>query len=408
MAQIIADDLQVQKTIERIEQLVVQGGGWVHPDIKILSNKGDMRVEYEGSDEAHEKLALLTRETLLPIEDVEVFAEAGKLNFKPVRPDSLTKMRHELFELMFELYNYSDKIAHTRESNFWFTLKDDVHIMERLVNARSSGPAYEKMKKFLQNPDGEDAIQKHLVERFISMRVLGFGGKADARKPGKSNMPVLMPIIDIFNHHDRGGRFQSADNTVLEIKCSKPVEGSDECFAFYGFMDAMDAYLRYGFVDTEAAIVRSIPLQIDVPNIGRLVIESKTPTKMNAFKLTKESQDLAGFMPNINRNYDVLTLSHLFIPASHSPYAMRRIIGGCVKQLTEDMDADEIREVVRDVEQRIVDANLKFYRDLTSYLDDLHERKDYTNKSAIDTALLLSRAQENKVGAYQTINQEES
>jgi len=42
-------------------------------------------------------------------------------------------------------------------------------------------------------------------------------------------------------------------------------EKRDECFASYGFHDAYDTWISYGFVDADVPFVQSLPITLDAP-----------------------------------------------------------------------------------------------------------------------------------------------
>lgn len=441
MAKIDAANTDIKNALVKLEKLTIEGGGWVHPDLHIIEEDGNLSMQFQGDIEEKEKLVNLTKDTLVPVNEMDIISSKGELTFTPKDPKKFSKIRHELAEVMFEIYNLTNKLQMTRQTNFFFQMQENQAVMESLTGARTIGPDYERMKQFFIKNDPKE-MDDYVVKRFISTRVLGFGGKAGTKKakigsdasdssenlvPKKAlkkahksvkdngaeddpdSMPVLMPIIDYFNHNYWGARFLSPDNDSLEVLCRRPIKDSNECYGFYGVMDGLDTLLRYGFVDSHAAIVRSIPLQIDLPDLGRVVVQSTTPMKVNNLELSKKTQDLKEFMPVIHEKYDILTLSHLYLPVGHSPYMLRRILGGVIGKLAQGkgFSPEELKQLLKNAESFVKEQNLEFYSTLKKDLDKMKSNDDFKSSMAFENASMLANSQEEKLKQYKTLKEEE-
>jgi hypothetical protein len=105
---------------------------------------------------------------------------------------------------------------------------------------------------------------------------------ADLAPPtaGRSNPPrktqVLMPLIDMLNHHPQGAPFQ-VDDSRLSVRVAQPT-GDGECFAAYGGRrDVLDLALHYGYLDTATPFAFSAPVSVEVEGLCHIrVVAGRT------------------------------------------------------------------------------------------------------------------------------------
>lgn len=407
MAVIKADNSEVEKVLNSLTHELTHGGGWLHPDLIIRERDGELSVEMERADVEGEKIILLNEDAILFMEDFDVTLKDGVLSCTTQENSNATDTQKKLMETMLELYNITDKIKHCEATDFWLNVSDKREIFDPLMKARTMGPGVKKLSSIVQGGLSEEKRDKFLIERYFQSRVLGWGGKTEEGRESEGKHQVLMTVIDFLNHHAFGARFMSPNHETLEVSCRQPVKGSNECYGFYGIMDALDTYLRYGFIDSEATVIRSVPLQIDIPNLGRIVVKSGMPAWVKKLSLIKPIQDLRLFMPAIQKKQDVITVSHLFIPVNGSPYALKRILGLCVAQLAgRPLGEEKHRKILSEAEAYVKEVNLKFYKDLRKTFEDL--QKEQGESSPLTNALFLASLQEQKVESYECVVKQNS
>lgn len=402
-----SDNPAILKELKKLEKLVLSAGGWMHQDLIIRVEDGSLSIEMEGDEEIDkEKLILLPQEALIPTDEINMGVKNAtkEFVFEPKDPKKYTKLRRELTETMFTIYNMTNKYALCEQTDFWLTIGKRPELLDLVMAARTPGQAFQKIRKNIQAGLSEEKHDQFVADRFFGSRILGLGGGKSATGKGQNpKMPVIMPFIDFINHHSFGSRFLSPANETLEVWCRRPVEGSNECYAFYGTMDAMDAYIRYGFVDAQASIVRSVPLRIDLPNVGRIEVKAGTPAHIKKLQLPKKAKDLQAFVPVMQKDQDVLTISHLYVPVGHSPRALARVLGLCISKLAgRNLGDQKHKALVAGAERQVHEANVNFYTNLRTQLEDI-KAKTKDKDQTLEDALHLARTQEQKVKSYNTV-----
>ncbi|MDH5217942.1 MAG: hypothetical protein OEX19_09615, partial [Gammaproteobacteria bacterium] len=216
-----------------------------------------------------------------------------------------------------------------------------------------------------------------IINGFFNSRVLGLS------KDGRQVQRVIMPVIDYMNHHWRGApyNYQTTDSPGrLSVDCAQPNPESNECFAFYNTMDALDSYIKYGFADLSAPLVRSVSLDISIENVGTIHI-------IGAIAKTARRKSLKSFK-NIPRQVPLLgevkkgshlNVSHIFIPGTNTPFAMKRILAALIQNLSvEKLSMTDLRKIIKKCEEQIVEANIVYYKKLET-MTELQNLKELAN-----------------------------
>jgi hypothetical protein len=105
------------------------------------------------------------------------------------------------------------------------------------------------------------------AEGFLATRSLGWKPSPDQG----DRVQVLMPLIDLLNHHRQGAPYAISDG-AMRIQAAQA--GSSECFAHYGHRrDVLDLALHYGHCDHSTPFAHSAPLEITVEGVGTIRVE---------------------------------------------------------------------------------------------------------------------------------------
>lgn len=283
---IAADSQHCSAILREIVTLLLTHGGHIHPGAVWREREGHMGVTCDpaGADNPH-PLVMLPRELLVPITSAE-WADSTERLILRQPPPSITPLQYALLDLHIELYNATGKIPWT------------VSHHPRAVSARD--PAWLEPLRAIRPGLYAELATPACV--FLDTRV--FGLKSDAppasggspnewgevvvqirpdAKPqmgtdadlahstgGRSNPPrktqVLMPLIDMLNHHPRGAPYQ-LDDSRLSVRVAQPT-GDGECFAAYGGRrDVLDLALHYGYLDMATPFAFSAPVNVEVEGL---------------------------------------------------------------------------------------------------------------------------------------------
>jgi hypothetical protein len=101
-------------------------------------------------------------------------------------PETASPVQRQLLELHAALYNATDKLR-------WWSTQHPARLVERC-------PAVAEALLPLKPGHGEGPLKPTAAERFLATR--SFGWRAEPVDDPKQT--VLMPLIDLLNHHHRG------------------------------------------------------------------------------------------------------------------------------------------------------------------------------------------------------------
>lgn len=357
VVKIVSDNKQAEKILKDIAEIITAHGAYLDEDMQIHCKDGGISVH--SPNDKPRRLFQLPHDVLIPYENFDIGIKKNEFVLKGTKketPEHLTK----LIEHMLALYNATDQLQNLCNASPWIACKQHTGIINMLLQNRE-GDDIRDLETALQDPVDEEALTKHV---FFRTRLM----KLRLHKVFRKYVPVLLPLVDSLNHHLRGCTFTNdypedqEDTKASLIVPYVPVEGSDECFAKYRRMDSMDTYIDYAFIDQNTPMVRSIPLQIKLENIGTLQIRA-LDGYMKAEEIPERLQDLLFYMPTmtIDHKRNHIELSHIYIPQKAALRSLRRIIRYVLQNLKPDIDPETETKSMLTIEKEIVQANHTYY-----------------------------------------------
>ena len=236
--------------LEIAEICAPHGAQW-HHELSAEIRGGAMRLLAPPATNG--PLTSMPTEMLVPIAGAQCTLSSSELKLLQP-PQGTTAVQRELLQLHAELYNATNKLS-------WWS---NAH------PARLAGTSPEVRAALIPlKPHFEARAERSAVEGFLATRSFGW-----RRNPEEGDrQPVLLPLIDLFNHHRRGAPFKISDG-AMQIRSAQV--GGSECFAHYGHRrDVLDLVLHYGHCDSSTPFAHSAPLEIEVEGFGRICVEKQ-------------------------------------------------------------------------------------------------------------------------------------
>lgn len=240
-----ADDDLVADLLAGSLEAVVEAGGWIHPQARLVVGHGQGRVECDAP--AGDLLLRVPREALIRIGRVDWADDDEALSFDGV-PSEFGEVETELLLLQVALHNACGKIPWLVRTHP--ALADDVD--EELVTAiRALRPSFRRRR-----PSAASLLWSTRVFR---LPVAVDGGTE----------PVAVPLIDLLNHDRSGATGQwTGDSFAVDVaRLGTTAQGVLD----YGLQrDAIGMAVVHGFVDTGAEIAHSAPVTVTVDGVIRV------------------------------------------------------------------------------------------------------------------------------------------
>ena len=262
-------------------------------------------------------------------------------------------------ELMLDLFNETKKISYHRDTYPLPLLRNPTAL--ELFNKKFPWIAsdYKHIKE--KNDD------KLLVSSFVKSRYLNI---ADS---GRDDSHVLMPFIDALNHYTAStGLYVDYDEdknpTGVRVKHSKPLADSDECFVHYSDLDPMRRYFNYGYVEKHFLYIRSIPITLNFPEIGKIIVDEFKLNSHDKFLAlpTKKLLKIEFFIPKVVKRDNHLLVDRLFIPSDIRPAALRRILEVLIIKLEgKSLERDYREKLIAKAEAIVLEKNIAYIKEMS-------------------------------------------
>ena len=389
MVAIKSDNKEVQKALEKLATIVTAKGGFLSEHLTIEVHDGNIRLLSDLPPSSHERLVLIPEHCFIPLTNVAFRLSENKLETVS-GTDTLTPDQAELLAVMIEIYNLTDKILKYRTYSPRIVFRDDDETLSRLISGR---PDTGLEKRFMEVKKTSD-MESLVINSYFRTRNFRIAGEKRQ----------LIPFIDFANHHTLASTFKNdlIGKTAISraLYNSKPQPGSEECFARYGFWDALETYLMFGFSDTPVAFVRSVPLHIILEEVGIIEVKSQVRGPATGKGLGPKNKDLRSSFPFwVKKKGKTLFVSNLMIPNLSAPSALNQVLGLLVSQLDPDLADNRKQKLVLAAEKQIISVNLDFYNDLYNYL--LKVTPDYPDSPALEMAIRMATIQLEAIDLYQ-------
>lgn len=333
MAMVDADNPALSSSLIASIVMVSAHGGQVHPGVRLIARDGQLSVHCDRSmGESDCPLFRLPRELLVPVDSIQWASSEDRLQ-AVAGLESLTAVQRELLTLHVDLYNVSNKLAWAARHLPTLALRTHKSVVDAIQSIR---PGF-----------GREAIEA--AQAFVRTRVFNLEGKR-----------VLMPLMDLLNHHPKGGRFQ-IDAASMTMAVAQPGD-DDECFAVYGGRrDVLDMALHYGYADARIPYACVAPLTCELAELGRLEITSRRVQALHPLDPPQVTYDDAG-----------VTLSHLTCDNRHPSrlhMVLRLALLGLAKKRGQGGDGAE--RAVRAATGHILDVNLALLQNVSRLAEPL-------------------------------------
>ena len=390
--QLVSDDRRVQRAVSQLYETFETAGAFVHDHLRMRVDGTRVRMEAPGVSR-HERVLALPADCVVPLEGNTLRIDDDRLTLAEPGPE-LSESQRACLQSLVTLYNATGQVSRHKRDSPWHALAGRPDLLHDLAGARAGTPWIDS----LRDPQTDHATPEHLRESFLIARRRQIGHtQAGAPRFG------LLPLIDFFRHDATAapvytGRRVRATGHQIAVGAHRVRAASDETFLRYMPMDALDSYLTYGFVDDQAELVRSVPVNV---RAGGFALNVNARIDIRVGRIPARLQDLGAFVPALTRTGEsALSLSHLFLPASASSLALRRILNHAFRLLDPSLGLSRLKSLVEQAEEQILAANTTFYDDLAGRLAPRPAGADDASPRQLQTVRTLVAHQQARLASY--------
>lgn len=271
----MTEDRAVGDAVDHLIDLSISHGVRLHPTFQVVERDGELSVtaDLDGDRE----LISIPSELFVPVGEAEWEVHDDRMRLRVYDPQA-TAVHRQLVDAMVELYNVAAKLARARLSHPRLALLGD--------------PQGTQAMQILDAGRCQLAVDP--AEVFVSTRTYHHGAAL-----------LLLPLVDLLNHR-RGAPPLNVTGGSLAIPISRSSD-DPECFVSYGLHhDAVHLALQYGFLDRDVVHAHSVPMTIDVEDVGTVTIEGRHVVPTSGLD-----------PPGIKMEPSGLTFSHMTFDPEH-------------------------------------------------------------------------------------------
>ena len=245
-----ADDPLVADLLAGTIELVRESGGFVAPTTRLVERAGQLSIE--SSAAAGDPLLRIPREAFVRVDRVEWLLDGDRIVIAQV-PDDCGDLEWEMLYLQVALHNACAKLAWMRRTHPSL----DPGLPGDLVDAvRAVVPSFRRPQM--------NAIDLLWANRCFRLPL----------QPGGAPERVLIPIVDLLNHH-ADGAVADWDGDGFQVTTA-PAFGTGECALDYGMeRSALEMAVVYGFAGSSRA--PHATSAHDIEALGRIIELASMP-----------------------------------------------------------------------------------------------------------------------------------
>lgn len=369
-----AADLAPLQTLCR---LLLDNGAWLHRDLIIHAENSDLSLRGARPDSGRASYLRVPLQLMPALQDYRLLVDKERQFKAAPLHDGIDPLQQQVMQLMLELYNRTGKLAQWEASYPGFAWHDQEALLRHLFSARPGSVCQQAYASLRDPRQGDSTLPpSFLAQSFMHSRKFLLRGSYRPRTGEKpEDLHVLMPLIDLLNHHSgaEGFRIYERPQPSSMRIFSRPQGASGELFVCYNRFDALDALLLYGFVDVSSPFFFSVPCSVQVAGHAFEVdadFNSKNP------QCHPRLAALGAAAPHVRvTSAATLQVTRLRIPDAENIDQLR-LAAAAIGEISGLVKSHKDMEIfVRGFEAKVVEYNSQWWqtlRELTSHLDPQH------------------------------------
>jgi hypothetical protein len=374
---------EIREILTQIVAEILSKGAWLNPDLRIVASDSGFGIQCVRSALVNKLLIKVPAKCLLPIHQFEMSYQDGTIQL--IRGGGkVTKTRRRLMELTIAFYNASGKVESFASNSPEITLGRDHPLTLRLGSgngfADPSGTRPATPSKAL-----DDNTLK--LEQFLGSRTYGtrFG----------SLRSVLIPILDLINHHPMGAGFnEGAAGKFISVDVNHPLQESAECWVNYGNnKDTLDFFRYFHFVPLHVPHVFSIPTVLSPTSSSFIYINRGY--REHPFG---ESHFIKKLPPRLTLENNIVSCENIRISELVKHDSLGVGIDFMVKMLGKSMGFTVTQDMIRETRFNLLEVNRNFYSGLIKLASS--EPVTPRNRELLDNIVLMSERQLTLLNSY--------
>jgi hypothetical protein len=246
------DDSLIKESVLETAQIIGDNGGFVAKDFTVHYSEGNFFSSIRDQIGTPERVLVhYPMHLAVPLSEIEWSDDPQSMEPYST-PTTLDANQLRLLDLWVTMVDHADKL------NMIHTVVPDFAIRNSELRAALLNLGFPKFAEVPQPIDAKKTL--------ISWHSFG------SRK-GEEEKKRLIPLKMFVNHHHSGAK-QSLPEPGVHVLTSS-TSNSEQTYENYGDLDAMQLLTGFGFVDHDAPVVHSTPLEVE-SSIGVITVNARS------------------------------------------------------------------------------------------------------------------------------------
>jgi hypothetical protein len=338
-----AENPDMTEVVHRIAAILQENGGFVAPDFIVREQDGEFSCAIgDQPGQGGRILVSYPRTLTVPMYQLEWSDSEDQL--EPIAGlDGLSTAHRALLEQWLLLVNGAGKLPHVRQ------VLPQLAVTDWPLRHHLAAAGYPDMREVQQTTDAK--------ESFLAWH--SSGGGSSQSEPDAKPQWRLIPLKHLVNHHPAG-----ADQNPLPRRTAVATSATSseiETFENYGDLDALQLLMGFGYVDSAAPLVHSVPVEVEASAFGRVVVKWRAPRYPRG-EAESGAANLRRDIPIINGGPDGVELRHLTFRPDNRP-RVAALLAMAIQSRT-GLAAPAANQESEAILDAIAQANLAYYRQL--------------------------------------------
>jgi hypothetical protein len=352
--------------IKKLQSELENMGANFHKDLSIVEHDGDIRVTLANSNEKNELLMNVPVKCMPLLNDYQFSLDKSGQLVAKAKKSMMNPEANKIMQLLAQMFNASNKISSWKKSYPLFLLSGYGNIATKLFQAKSNASVYANYCP----KDNSQISDEAIIKSFFESRVMDFDKASLRKNKVKTKREVehgFIPIIELINHKMGASSFQTQTNKASIQTFSGIGEAGREVFVQYNLDDPLVTLFTYGFVDTSAEWIYSVPLVVKTSTQLNIQIANHVKPA-NTANMPDHLVGLADYMPSdVSRQNNTVQVSKLIIPGAKHTHSLRAVLAYVLKRIDSEgiySDSDRVDKEVEFIERQIIDKNKAYWESL--------------------------------------------
>jgi len=350
------------KTIEKLKLALEAMGASFNNSLRICEHNGDIKVSCATDNELSELLMDVPIHCVPLINDYRFSLDKDGQLLSKAKNKMLNPRAQHIMHLLTVMYNACDKLNSWKVTHPLFALAGRENVLSKLFAGRTNPTEYASF--YAGSP--AEISDAALIKSFIGSRAMAFTRSA-LRKSGirskQEHEEGFIPIVDLTNHKMGAAGFNTHESLGALRTYTGIGPAGREVFVQYNLDDPLITLISYGFVDSSAKWVYTVPLTLQ-SKAGLVMHVNNYSNTARPVDVPHQYLGLKEHFPAVIREGADVHVSKVVIPGAERADTLRAVLAHILKKVDLEgfyVNPAALEREIDFLEKQLIDSNKTYW-----------------------------------------------